>query len=158
MHKQGGAMPNFTFVHYEGSDDHILELLTKLLGETSRELHTNVPAAKQSTGSISWDEAARRFAEYVNNAAAYGRPGQKNAMLAWLKADGEIPLTKLWGAAGVKVQHDYAGVGGSMTKNMAKAKGPENWYSWFRNPKGEWIYKIAPELVEPLKRSFGLQD
>jgi hypothetical protein len=151
-------MPKLTFVQYDGSDEHVLELLTKLLGETSKGLPSNAPPTRQSTASISWDEATRRFAEYVNNAAAYGRPAQKNAMLAWLKADGEIALTKLWGAAGVKVQHDYAGVGGSLTKNMAKAKGPENWYSWFRNPKGEWIYKIAPELVEPLKRSFGSQD
>jgi hypothetical protein len=78
-------------------------------------------------------------------------------MLAWLKADGEILLTKLWKAAGVKVQHDYSGVGGSMTKNMMKAKGPKAWYGYSLNNDGEWVYKIVPELVDPLKRSFGLK-
>jgi hypothetical protein len=78
-------------------------------------------------------------------------------MTAWLKADGEILLTKLWKAAGVKKQHDYSGVGGSMTKNMMKAKGPKAWYTAALNNDGEWVYKIVPELVEPLKCSFGLK-
>jgi hypothetical protein len=76
---------------------------------------------------------------------------------AWLKANGEILLTKLWQAAGVKKQHDYSDVGGSMTKNMMKAKGPKAWYTGALNNDGEWVYKIVPELVDPLKRSFGLK-
>jgi hypothetical protein len=104
-----------------------------------------------------WDDVARRFAEHVKSAAACGNPSQKDAMTAWLNADGEILLTKLWKAAGVKKQHDYSGVGGSMTKNMMKAKGPTAWYTWALNNNGEWVYKIIPELVEPLKRSFDIK-
>jgi hypothetical protein len=99
---------------------------------------------------------ARRFAEYVNNAAAAGNKSQQNAMLAWLKDNGEIYLVKLWKAAGVRNQHDYSGVGGSMTKNMMKANGPREWYTAYRNTNGQWIYKIKLDLLEPLKRSFGL--
>jgi hypothetical protein len=61
---------------------------------------------------------------------------------------------KLWNAAGVKAQHDYAGVGGSLTKNMVKAKGPKTWYTWHLDKSGEWIYEIIPELRDPLKRAF----
>jgi len=100
---------------------------------------------------------ARRFADHVNSAEAYGKSSQKDAVSAWLKADGEILLTKLWKAAGVKKQHDFSGVGGSMTKNMMKAKGPKEWYTAKLNNDGEWVYRIIPELVEPLKHSFGLK-
>jgi len=149
-------MPGFTYVHYDGSDERILDLISKLASDNGGR---QVPKALISDDSESgaWNEVARRFTENINSAAAYGSPSQKNAMLAWLKADGEIGLTKLWKAAGVKTQHDYSGVGGSLTKNMIKAKGPKAWYTWHLNDDGEWIYKIVPSLVEPLKQSFGLK-
>ncbi|HEY6765742.1 MAG TPA: hypothetical protein VI386_13305 [Candidatus Sulfotelmatobacter sp.] len=78
-------------------------------------------------------------------------------MTAWLKVDGEILLTKLWKPARVQKQHHYSGVGCSLTKNMVKAKGPKERYTGALNNKGEWVYKIVPELVEPLKRSLGLK-
>ena len=38
-----------------------------------------------------------------------------------------------------------------------KARGPRDWYTAHKNSNDEWIYNIVPELVEPLKRSFGLK-
>ena len=150
-------MPGFTYVHYDGSDEKIIELVSKLVSGNGGNQASPAPISTNAVEPITWDEVAHRFAEYINSAAASGNPGQKNAVMAWLKADGEILLTKLWKAAGVKVQHDYSGVGGSMTKNMVKAKGPKAWYDGSLNSDGEWVYKIVPVLVEPLKRSFGLK-
>jgi hypothetical protein len=150
-------MPGFTYVHYDGTDERILELVSSLVAGNGA---AHVPAAPRSNNANSpstWDEIARRFADYISAAAAAGNQSQKNAMMAWLKSDGEIHLVKLWKAAGVKVQHDYSGVGGSMTKNMIKARGPRDWYTASLNSNGEWIYKIVPELVDPLKRSFALK-
>jgi len=151
-------MPGFTYVHYDGSDERIIDLLSKLVGGNGGSQAAGTTSAPNNGIEPStWDDVARRFAEHVNSAAACGNPGQKDAMTAWLKADGEILLTKLWKAAGVKKQHDYSGVGGSMTKNMMKAKGPKAWYTAALNNDGEWVYKVVPELVEPLKCSFGLK-
>ena len=151
-------MPGFTYVHYDGSDDQIIELVSKLVsGNVGSKTQTAAPSPNNGSGPSTWDDVARRFAEHVNSAAADGNPSQKEAMVAWLKADGEILLAKLWKAAGVKKQHDYSGVGGSMTKNMMKAKGPKAWYTGALNNDGEWVYKIVPELVDPLKRSSGLK-
>jgi hypothetical protein len=148
-------MPGFTYVHYDGSDERILDLVSKLIGANGgSQAPALTPRSQNGTESSTWDDVARQFAEHVNSAADSGHPGQKNAMTAWLRADGEIPLTKLWKAAGVEKQHDYSGVGGSMTKNMMKAKGPKAWYTGTLT-NGDWVYKIVPELVEPLKRSFG---
>jgi len=38
------------------------------------------------------------------------------------------------------------------------AGGLKNWYTAERHPKkaGEWIYRIVPEIIEPLKRVFGI--
>jgi hypothetical protein len=151
-------MPGFTYVHYDGSDERIMELISKLVSSNGGGGQSLAPTSgNNGTEQSAWSEVARRFAENVNSAAAYGSPSQKNAMLAWLKADGEIFLTKLWKASGVKAQHDYSGVGGSLTKNMMKAKGPKAWYTFTMDGDGEWIYKIVPDLVDPLKRSFGLK-
>src|SRR5438067_8108898 len=131
-------MPGFTYVHYDGTDERILELVSKLVsgndGNGGGQPTASLAAATSS--SSTWDEIARRFAEYINNAAAAGNQSQKNAMLAWLRSDGEIHLVKLWKSAGVKVQHDYSGVGGSMTKNMIKARGPRDWYTAHINGNG----------------------
>jgi hypothetical protein len=150
-------MPGFTYVHYDGSDERIMELVSKLVSGNGGSQPKAAPSSNNGNAPSTWDDVARRFAEYIDSAAAYGSPSQKDAMTAWLKADGEILLTKLWKAAGVKRQHDYSGVGGSMTKNMMKAKGPKAWYTGALNSDGEWVYKIVPELIDPLKRSFGLK-
>ena len=151
-------MPNFTFVHYDGSDEQIMKLVSQLLATNGGGQLRSTPKANGKTGmaSSSFNEVTTNFAQYVNDADAYGMPGQKKAMLAWLNADGEILLAKLWKAAGVKSQHDFGGVLGSLTKNMIKAKGPKAWYTWSRNNDGEWVYKIVVEFVEPLKQAFGL--
>ncbi len=79
-------------------------------------------------------------------------------MEAWLRANGKIPLAQLWKAAGVKVQHDYSGIGGSLTKNMMKAGGPQKFFSVRRDSSGQRHYEILPELVDPLKRAFRIQS
>ncbi|MGD0126307.1 MAG: hypothetical protein ABSF46_13170 [Terriglobia bacterium] len=152
-------MPNFTFVHYDGSDEQIMKLVSQLVAANDRGQLPPTPKGNGNAGmtSSSFSEVTTKFAQYVNDAAAYGKPGQQKAMLAWLNADGEILLVKLWKAAGVSTQHDYSGVGGSLTKNMIKAGGPRDWYTCSLNHDGEWVYKILPELVEPLKQAFGLK-
>ena len=49
-----------------------------------------------------------------------------------------------------------AGIGSALTRNMKKAEGPCNWYDAAENAQGEWIYEIASEFVNPLKRAFNL--
>jgi hypothetical protein len=39
---------------------------------------------------------------------------------------------------------------------MKKAGGPKDWYDAHQRPDGEWIYEIADELTEPLKRAFAV--
>lgn len=151
-------MPSITYVRYEGSDAQILDLLSKLIpnpGTVPIPITTTTPSTGPDSSSA-WDVIAKKFERCVSAATANGRPGQKNAMVAWLRAGGNIELTKLWKAAGVKNQHDYSGVGSSLTKNLQKAGGPGDWYQWRRENSGEWIYTILPELVEPLKRAFGV--
>lgn len=146
----------------KGSDDELSRFLAQnpeliAAGQSGQGGNGAPPQSETSTSNETWDDVARQFAKYVSEAAAGGRPGQKDAMVAWLRAGGSIPLTKLWSAAGVKTQHDYAGVGGSLTKNMVKANGPKAWYTWHRNGKnGEWVYEIVDYLREPLKRTFGV--
>jgi hypothetical protein len=148
-------MPTITVIKFEGSEDEIARFLAQN-GYSSSTSQT-APAKAPSQTSGMWGDVARMFEKHVSETAASGRPAQKNAMVAWLRAGGSIELTKLWHAAGVKTQHDYAGVGGSLTKNLVKARGPKQWYTWHRNRTGEWIYEIIPELREPLKDAFGLK-
>jgi hypothetical protein len=54
----------------------------------------------------------------------------------------------------VKAQHDYGGIGGSLTKNMLKAGGSQKFFQVRRDRSGERHYEILPELVDPLKRAF----
>ena len=56
----------------------------------------------------------------------------------------------------VPKQHDYAGIGSALTRNMKKAGGPKDWYDAHQEPSGEWIYEVADELVKPLKQAFGI--
>lgn len=147
-------MPKFTFVQYEGTDEQIQQLVSRLVSADKAVDATEVSGGSNS--SSAWDKVAARFERSVSRTAGRGRPAQKHAMLAWLRSDGRIELTKLWKAAGVKAQHDYSGVGGSLSKNMKKAGGPRDWYDGHVNNSGEWIYTIMPELVQPLKRAFGV--
>lgn len=148
-------MPTVTVIRFEGSEDEISRFLAQNGHIVSIPQGNSSKAAPQTSGM--WDQVASNFERHVSEAAAAGRPSQKKAMLAWLHAGGRIQLTKLWNAAGVKVQHDYAGVGGSLTKNIVKAKGPKQWYTWHLDRSGEWIYEIIPELLGPLKRAFAVK-
>lgn len=149
-------MSRITFVQYEGSDEQIRDLVSKLIPAQDAATTTTAKPTTGPNGSSTWDLIAKRFERAVSAAAANGKPGQKSGMEAWLRVGGSIELTKLWKAAGVRNQHDYSGVGGSLTKNMRKAGGPREWYQWQKQNSGDWIYSILPELVDPLKRAFGI--
>jgi hypothetical protein len=146
-------MPSVTIIKYEGSEEEVLRFMAQNGHTVGAAAAT--PAGAQQTNGI-WNQVASKFERKLKKTAAAGRPSQRDAMLAWLRAGGSIELTKLWKAAGVKAQHDYAGVGGSLTKNMVKAGGPEEWYDGHVDKAGEWHYTILPDLVEPLKRVFGI--
>jgi hypothetical protein len=147
-------MPSVMIIKFEGSEEEVLRFM-------AQNGHGVATSQATSTGTQQvngiWDQVASKFERYIKKTVAAGRPAQRDALLAWLRADGKIELTKLWKAAGVKVQHDYAGVGGSLTKNMAKAGGPKDWYDAHVDKAGDWHYTILPELVEPLKRAFGVK-
>jgi hypothetical protein len=149
-------MPSVTItnIRYEGTEQEVLRFMAQN-GHTVAAASSVAPAATGHTNGV-WDQVAGKFETLLKKTAAAGRPSQRKAMLAWLKEGGSIELTKLWNAAGVKTQHDYAGVGGSLSKNMIKAGGPKDWYDGHVDKAGEWHYTILPELVEPLKRAFGV--
>src|SRR5258708_1257946 len=119
-------MPSVTIIKFEGSEEEI----SRFLAHNGHGVATASLAAAAGGGHANriWDQVATKFANLLKKTAAAGRPSQRDAMLAWLKAGGNIELMKLWKAAGVKAQHDYAGVGGSLSKNMIKAGGPKDWY------------------------------
>ena len=146
-------MPSVTIIKYEGSEDEVLRFMAQN-GHGAAASQVSSTGVQQAGGIL--DQVASTFERHIKKTADGGRPGQRNAMMAWLRAGGSIELTRLWKAAGVKSQHDYAGVGGSLTKNMVKARGPKDWYTGHVDKTGEWHYAILPELVEPLKRAFGL--
>jgi hypothetical protein len=149
-------MSRITYVQYEGSDEQIRDLVSKLIPTPDAASATTVRPTIGHNGPGTWDLIAEKFERSLSATAANGKPGQKRAVEAWLRVGGSIELTKLWKAAGVKNQHDYAGVGGSLTKNMLKAGGPREWYLWQKQNSGDWIYSILPELVDPLKRALGI--
>ena len=144
---------------YEGSDEEIRKYLSSFPMHTpsgpTPPSGAGIPTAKSSDHL---DQIAQAFRKQLEEAAAGGRKGQINALTAWLKQNGSIDLTDLWKASGVKNQHDYGGIGSSLTRNMKRVGGLKNWYTAQRHPKkaGEWIYSIVPEMVEPLKRAFGI--
>lgn len=151
-------MPKVRIIEYEGSDDQILKLLTQGAALGIATPRSDPQSNNGSNGNSVWDGIARKFAKHVSDTAAWGRTGQKKAMEAWLaRKNGEIELTALWKAAGVKTQHDYAGIGGSLTKNMIKSGGPREWYQYYTNGKGEWLYKVMDELLVPLRDAFGVK-
>ena len=144
---------------YEGSDEEIRKYLSSLPMHTQSGLTPSdaggTPTAK---GPDHLDQIAQAFRKKLDDAAADGRKGQINAMTAWLKQNGSIELTDLWKASGVKNQHDYGGIGSSLTRNMKRSGGLKHWYAGERHPKkpGEWFYTIVPEMVGPLRRAFGI--
>ena len=148
-------MPKFTFVQYEGDDQQIAQLVAKLVSSEKTGETSQAPIAAKSTST--WDAIATRFERIVSRKAAEGRDGQKRAILAWLRADGKIELSKLWKASGVKAQHDYSGIGGSLSKNMKKAGGPRDWWDAHVDRSGNWIYTIIPELIAPLQKAFSVK-
>jgi hypothetical protein len=142
---------------YEGSDEEIRKYLASLPPPLPE--GTNLSGiATNGNGQSHWDNIAEAFRKRLHETAAGGRTGQLKALTAWLQKDGSIELTQLWKASGVKTQHDYGGIGSSLTKNMKRAGGMKNWYSWEPHPTktGEWIYTIVPELVKPLRKAFGV--
>ena len=145
---------------YEGSDEEIRKYLSSVPPQVhSAPMAPNAQASAQNgTGQSQFDQIAQAFRKRLDGAAADGRKGQIKAMTAWLKQGGSIELTELWQASGVKNQHDYGGIGSSLTRNMRKVGGMKNWYTTepHLTKRGEWVYTIIPELVQPLRRAFSI--
>lgn len=143
---------------YDGSDEEIRKYLSSLPAQIHPAAAApNAHAAANGKSSAHFEQIAMAFRRRLDEAAAVGRKGQLNAMKAWLHRGGSIDLTELWKASGVANQHDYGGIGSSLTRNMRKVGGMKEWYSAEPHPTktGEWVYAILPELVEPLKKAFG---
>lgn len=140
-------------VTYDGSDTDIKRAISRMISSLSSEpvdsLREDSFAARRPSEST--ERIASQFAGFISR-----RPRLLNVMKAWLQRDGSILLSELVKVSGVKKQHDYGGVGGALTKNMRKAGGPSDWYSWEEQPDSDWVYSIADEYVKPLKRAFGL--
>ena len=143
-------MPNITLTFsYDGSDSEIMQALARIgsaLGGPSKQ---NGSVSGQNSNSV--ERIATKFAGYISR-----KPRLKNVMVAWLKRDGKILLSELVKVSGVAKQHDYAGIGSALTRNMKKAHGPKDWYDGAENAQGDWVYEIAEEFKAPLKRAFGL--
>jgi hypothetical protein len=147
---------------YEGSDEEIRKYLSSMPIQTQMNGLTSNggSTSKETGGAISaWDQIALAFRRRLEEAVSNGHAGQKNAVLIWLKHNGEIDLSLLWKASGVKSRHDYGGIGSSLTRNMKRAGGPKAWYTYQRHSakQDDWVYTMIPELVDPLKRAFGVQ-
>ncbi len=143
---------------YEGSDEEIRKYLSSLPLQQYGQPPLGVGTTPNGKGQAHLHQIAQAFRKRLEETAAGGRKGQLHAVTAWLKQNGSIELTQLWKASGVRSQHDYGGIGSSLTKNMKKVGGLKGWYTWAPHPTktGEWIYTIVPELIEPLKRAFGV--
>jgi hypothetical protein len=143
---------------YEGSDEEIRKFLSSLPQQSHSASFnsTGSGTATNGKGSSHLDAIAVAFRQRLDEAASNGRDGQLNAMLAWLKRNGSIELTELWKASGVANQHDYGGIGSSLTRNMKRVGGMKKWYIPEKHPtkQNEWIYRIVPELIEPLMKVF----
>jgi hypothetical protein len=144
-------MPTLSFtVTYDGTDPEIIRALSRFAAALStNEKHDEKIASQQSSDSV--ERIASKFAGYVCRTTRL-----KTVMLAWLRRDGKIPLPELVKVSGVEKQHDYAGIGSALTRNMKKAGGPRDWYDGTQDVHGEWIYEIAAEFVKPLRRAFSL--
>jgi hypothetical protein len=151
-------MPTLSFtVTYDGSDSEIIQALSRIgsaLGGTKQ--ISNAPqnghnGAIQPSSTL--EKIAAKFAGYISR-----RKRLKDVMVPWLEKDGKITFRELMKLASVKTEHQYAGIGSALTRNMKKAGGPKDWYeNNSQDLKGEWIYEIAAEFVEPLKHAFHLQ-
>jgi|ERR1700730_18597583 len=144
-------MPTLSFtVTYDGTDPEIIHALSRFASALSNNNKSDRQVSSlQSSDSV--ERIAGKFAGYVSRTSRL-----KNVMVAWLRNDGKIPLAELVKISGVKKQHDYAGIGSALTRNMKKAGGAKDWYDGTQDVHGVWIYEIAAELVHPLKRAFNL--
>lgn len=148
-------MPTLTFtVTYDGTDPAILQALSRMasaLGQQTggaggpQPIASDVPAPS----STAFEKIAARFAAQVSR-----RSNLTAVMRVWIQNNGKAPLSELVRASGVKTQHDYSGIGSALTRNMKKAGGPKDWYDGREQSNGDWLYEIADELIEPLKRAF----
>ena len=123
-----------------------------------------VVAENEKEASRRYDEAAGRFAQYVVLADS---DKQRRVIEPWLRSGGEMPLRELVKLSGVTTQRHYSGVGSGLSRNLRKAGLPYKaanhlpdiqlgqWYGE-HVVNGERVYVIAPELVPPLRRAFGI--
>jgi hypothetical protein len=106
-------------------------------------------SAPNQSASTSVERIAVKFTGLVS-----ATPRLRGVMEGWIRANGKIRLSELVRISGVRKQHDYAGIGSALTRNMKKAGGPKDWYDGHQDTDGNWIYQIADEYVEALKRAF----
>lgn len=148
-------MPSLSLtVNYDGTDAEIVQALSRMVAVFSA---TNGSGQGPAGNGAGWPEkAAGKFAGYVSATAARGKSSQQAVMQVWLKRHGVAPLEDLVKAADVAKSHDFAGVSSSLTRNMLKAGGPKKWYQEYREVNGKRMRRISDELIDPLKRAFGL--
>src|SRR5579862_5638075 len=140
-------------VTYDGADSEIIQALSRMVAALSVTNNGNSQAAINNQPGWA-DKTAQKFAGYVSHAAARGERSQLSVMQVWLKRDGVASLEELVKVSGVAKNHDFAGVGSSLTRNMLKAEGPKKWYQEYRDTNGKRIRRISEELIAPLKRAF----
>jgi hypothetical protein len=150
-------MPTLSLtVTYDGSDSEITQALSRMVSAFGEGRATTTKSSPSQTSTIPQsstvlDKIASRFAGFVSRT-----PRLLKVVKPWLLKNGKVHLSELVKASGVTKQHDYSGIGSALTRNMKKAGGPKDWYQRHEQPNGDWIYEIADELVEPLKRAFGV--
>ncbi|HXE92004.1 MAG TPA: hypothetical protein VNK82_13690 [Terriglobales bacterium] len=143
-------MPTLTLTFaYDGSDPEIMQALSRMVAAFGSPTGTISLPTLGSQVSSSVERIATKFAGLV-----YRTPRLRAVMEEWLRRGGKIPLSELVRISGVKKQHDYAGIGSALTRNMKAAGGPKDWYDGHQDVAGAWIYEIADELVAPLRKAF----
>jgi hypothetical protein len=180
-------MSEITYLHYSGSDAEILALIKQLLqprGKNNTQLHepaTPKPesAAHDEQEPETFREIARRFCQLLDEAAARGSFGQKDAINFWLLKDGKVEASELYSAAGAKDGKGWVPFGNGLTRNLRKAireagggpplsnigrcngipSYPFSWYGYKKDPAdGHWDYLIEPTLLPYLKAAFQIAD
>src|ERR1700683_5267353 len=120
-------MPNLTF-SIDCTDEQAGKIFSILAGNKPTEAGDASASGSEvlalpSRANHDVNKIATEFARLIKSTADAGYSRQLKTMKAWLAANGNARLIDLVKASGVKKQHDYSGVGGSLSKNMRKASG-----------------------------------
>ena len=178
-------MSEITCLHYAGSDAQILALINQLL---QSRCENNPPVHKAATPeaeSAAADEKpdklraiAARFCQLLDEAAARGSFGQKDALKHWLTKHGKVEAIELYTAAGAKDGKGWVPFGNALTRNLRKAVReagggpplsliggctgiptyPTSWYGYTKAADGHWDYLIESTLLPYLRAAFEIAD